>query len=87
MVYHINNEYNAGVFYGIASVGGRRGGAGTGDAAGAAFFTHDSIMYMQLLCATFLESKEQAPRAAAVQMRGINEPAGRACSSDLLYLI
>ena len=68
MVYHINNECITGVFCEIASVGSRRDGTGTGAAAGAAFCAWKQLTYMQELCASNLGSKEQALRAAAMQM-------------------
>ena len=80
MVYHINNEYIAGVFCEIESVVSRRRGAGTGAAAGAALCACTLLIYMKALCASNLGTKEQALRAAAVQTRGVYEPTGRACS-------
>ena len=79
---HINDMCTTGVSGSSECVGGTRVSTGAGAAAGGAFFAYTFITYMHMLCASFLDSKEQALRAAAVQMRGINEPAGRACSSD-----
>ena len=51
MVYHTNNEYIAGVFCEIESVVGRRHGAGTSAAAGAALCAWTLLIYMKALCA------------------------------------